>query len=298
MHLSRRHFMGQVRAACRRGAFRRSSQRCHARVASAHGGTVGTKPCQECLDMTARTAWFVKCRRAIPLALAHGRRSGAASVPAVDSRLRGKVDAPVTMIEYSDFTCGYCLKFFKETWPKIQASYVDTGKVRFLYKDYPRADQGPGLTAALAARCAGDQGTYWPMHDRLFSADGRLDADSYTQHAKAIGLNQAKFRQCLRDAPHVQSIFQDREEANSWGFRRDARVRPDAHHAAADHQRSGHCDSRRISVRGLCGGNREAALGAGVESQNKRVSRVTSSACQQRDSDHRLPVKEETALWG
>ena len=57
------------------------------------------------------------------------------------------------------------------------------------------------------------------MHDRLFSADGRLDADSYTQHAKAIGLNQSQFRQCLRDAPYVQAIFQDRQEANSWGFR-------------------------------------------------------------------------------
>jgi len=142
-----------------------------------------------------------------------------AGAPAVDSRMRGKVDAPVTMIEYSDFTCGYCLKFFKETWPRIQARYVETGKVRFLYKDYPRADQGPGLTAALAARCAGDQGAYWPMHDRLFSADGRLDADIYSQHAKTIGLNQSQFRQCLRDAPHVQAIFEDRQEANSWGFR-------------------------------------------------------------------------------
>ncbi len=142
----------------------------------------------------------------------------AASAPTVDNRMRGKMDAPVTLIEYSDFTCGYCLKFFKETWPKIQARYVDTGKVRFLYKDYPRADQGPGVTAALAARCAGDQGTYWPMHDRLFAADGRLDVDSYSQHAKAIGLDQAKFRQCLRDAPHMKAIFQDRDEANSWGF--------------------------------------------------------------------------------
>ncbi len=143
----------------------------------------------------------------------------AASGPTIDNRMRGQADAPVTMIEYSDFTCGYCLKFFKETWPKIQARYVETGKLRFLYKDYPRADQGPGLTAALAARCSGDQGKYWPMHDRLFAADGRLDADSYTQHAKAIGLDQSQFRQCLRDAPYVQAIFQDRQEANAWGFR-------------------------------------------------------------------------------
>lgn len=168
--------------------------------------------------MTPVTAWALRCGALCLLLLVIAGGAVAASAPAVDHRMRGKADAPVTLIEYSDFTCGYCLKFFKETWPKIQARYVETGKVRFLYKDYPRADQGPGVTAALAARCAGDQGTYWPMHDRLFAADGRLDADSYTQHAKAIGLDQSQFRQCLRDAPHVQAIFRDRDEANSWGF--------------------------------------------------------------------------------
>lgn len=137
----------------------------------------------------------------------------------VDQRIRGNVDAPVTMVEYSDFTCGFCLKFFQETWPRLQARYVNTGKVRFLYKDYPRADQGPGLAAAVAARCAGDQGAYWPMHDRLFAARARLDLEVFLQHAKAIGLDQAGFSQCLRDGRHVKAIFQDREEANSWGFR-------------------------------------------------------------------------------
>ena len=168
--------------------------------------------------MTLITAWLIRVGMGCLLLVLVAGAAVAASAPAVDHRMRGKADAPVTMIEYSDFTCGYCLKFFKETWPKIQARYVDTGKVRFLYKDYPRADQGPGVTAALAARCAGDQGTYWPMHDRLFAADGRFDVDSYSEHAKAIGLDQTKFRQCLRDAPHVQAIFQDRDEANAWGF--------------------------------------------------------------------------------
>ena len=168
--------------------------------------------------MTPVTAWLLRVGASCFLFLLVAGAALAASSPAIDHRMRGKADAPVTLIEYSDFTCGYCLKFFKETWPKIQARYVDTGKVRFLYKDYPRADQGPGVTAALAARCAGDQGTYWPMHDRLFAADGRLDVDSYSQHAKAIGLDQSQFRQCLRDAPHMQAIFHDRDEANSWGF--------------------------------------------------------------------------------
>ncbi len=145
--------------------------------------------------------------------------SAPASVAAPDIRLRGNVEAPVTLIEYSDFTCGYCLKFFRETWPRLQAKYVDTGKVRFLYRDYPRADQGPGLDAAVAARCAGDQGRYWAMHDRLFADGGRLDETTLTRHAKAIGLNQADFGQCLRTGRHVEQIFQDRQEANEWGFR-------------------------------------------------------------------------------
>ena len=136
----------------------------------------------------------------------------------VENRMRGQANAPVTLIEYSDFTCGYCLKFFRETWPRIQARYVDTGKVKFLYRDYPRADQGPGLDAALAARCAGGQGKYWAMHDRLFAEGGRIDQAVILRHAVAIGLTQATFERCLKEKSHVASIFEDREEANRWGF--------------------------------------------------------------------------------
>jgi protein-disulfide isomerase len=129
------------------------------------------------------------------------------------------MNAPVTLIEYSDFTCGYCLKFFKDTWPLIQARYVDTGKVRFLYRDYPRADQGPGLDAAIAARCAGAQGKYWAMHDRLFTEGGRLDKAAYLRHATALGLDQSAFERCVKDGRYTKSIFEDRFEANRWGFR-------------------------------------------------------------------------------
>ncbi|NGZ02419.1 MAG: hypothetical protein CV090_05140 [Nitrospira sp. WS238] len=132
--------------------------------------------------------------------------------------MRGQTNAPLTLIEYSDFTCGYCLKFFKDTWPRIQARYVDTGKVRFLYRDYPRADQGPGVDAATAARCAGAQGKYWAMHDRLFAEGGRLDKQVYLRHTSAIGLNQPAFERCLSDGRYNKSIFEDRQEANRWGF--------------------------------------------------------------------------------
>jgi protein-disulfide isomerase len=135
-----------------------------------------------------------------------------------DGRIRGRVDAPVTLIEYSDFTCGYCVKFFRDTWPKLQARYVETGKLRFVYRDYPRADRGAGVEAAVAARCAGAQGHYWAMHDRLFGEGGRLDSGAFRGYAKAIGLDQAAFFQCFEERRYLESIFQDRQEANRWGF--------------------------------------------------------------------------------
>lgn len=135
-----------------------------------------------------------------------------------DGRAQGKTDAPLTLIEYSDFTCGYCLKFFKETLPKLQATYIDTGKVRFVYRDYPRADRGVGVEAAVAARCAGAQGRYWAMHDRLFGEGSRLDSGSFKSAAKSMGLDQAEFGKCFDERRHLESIFQDRREANRWGF--------------------------------------------------------------------------------
>jgi len=133
-----------------------------------------------------------------------------------DGRLRGDPAAPVTLIEYSDFTCGYCVKFFRETWPRLYDRYVKTGKVRFQYRDYPRDPEGPAMTGAIAARCAGDQGKYWEMHDRLFT--GGIEVDTLAAHAKAIGLNQPAFAACLRDAPHRRAILQDKADGALIGF--------------------------------------------------------------------------------
>jgi protein-disulfide isomerase len=135
-----------------------------------------------------------------------------------DVRIRGQANAPVTLIEYSDFTCGYCVKFFKQTWPRIQARYVDTGKVRFIYRDFPRGDQGSGVDAAMAARCAGVQGQYWAMHDRLFAEGGHLGKPVYLRHAAALSLDQPAFERCVNEGRYTKAIFEDRQEANQWGF--------------------------------------------------------------------------------
>ncbi|WP_447974563.1 DsbA family protein [Nitrospira sp. Kam-Ns4a] len=136
-----------------------------------------------------------------------------------DGRSRGNPQAPVTIIEYSDFTCGFCLKFFRETWPKLLATYIETGRVRFIYRDYPRAAQGPAVEAALAARCAGDQGQYWSMHDQLFGNGARVGPADLLRYAKAVRLNLAAFTRCLEERRYVEAIFQDREEGVDVGFR-------------------------------------------------------------------------------
>ena len=161
--------------------------------------------------------WFRTTAGGLLLFLVQLTQAGAGSVTD-DGRIRGRADAPITLIEYSDFTCGYCTKFFRETWPRLQAKYIETGKVRFVYRDYPRADQGVGVDAAVAARCAGAQGRYWPMHDRLFSGGGRLDSGSFKGYAKMIGLDQTAFAKCFDERQYLESIFQDRQEANRWGF--------------------------------------------------------------------------------
>lgn len=162
--------------------------------------------------------WFYTVTGAFLLAFVQLVEAGGSAMTE-DGRIRGRADAPITLVEYSDFTCGYCAKFFQETWPRLQAKYIDTGKVRFMYRDYPRADQGIGVDAAVAARCAGAQGRYWPMHDRLFSERGRLDPGSFKGYAKAMGLDQTAFAKCFDERQFLESIFQDRHEANRWGFR-------------------------------------------------------------------------------
>jgi protein-disulfide isomerase len=169
------------------------------------------------LVAVASLLWFKRDTSVMESAAAVGRPEPSADrLWQPDGRTRGNPKAPVTLIEYSDYTCGYCAKFFRDTWPRLREKYVDTGKVRLLYRDYPRDPDGPAMTAAIAARCAGDQGRYWDMHDRLFA--GRIEMDVLQAHARTIGLNQPAFAACLRDAPHRQAILQDKADGMRIGF--------------------------------------------------------------------------------
>ncbi|HNP28964.1 MAG TPA: DsbA family protein [Nitrospirales bacterium] len=135
-----------------------------------------------------------------------------------DDVVRGDPKAPITLLEYSDFTCGFCEKFFHETFPKLLSEYIETGKVRFVYRDFPRG-MGSPLRAADAARCAGEQNAYWPMHDRLFNSGGQLAPDHLKQYAKELNLQEEQFSECLASHRYMEDIEKDLRDAGSLGIR-------------------------------------------------------------------------------
>jgi protein-disulfide isomerase len=124
-----------------------------------------------------------------------------------DGPSQGSPDAPVILIEFSDYQCPYCKRQVDATLPLIIERYVATGKVRYVFKDFPLEALHPqALRAAAAAHCAGDQGRYWEYHDALFGDQATLAEEDLMRHARALGLDQSRFRNCLDSGTHVQRI--------------------------------------------------------------------------------------------
>ncbi|HQV68456.1 MAG TPA: DsbA family protein [Thermoflexales bacterium] len=136
----------------------------------------------------------------------------------------GNANAKVTIIEYSDFQCPYCLSFHQQTYQKIIDQYVKTGKVKLAYKQMPIASIHPMATpAAIASECAADQGKFWEYHDTLFNklGAGQLDvkAESLTTYAKSLGLDTDKFQSCLKDGAAQARVTSDTQEGAKIGVR-------------------------------------------------------------------------------
>src|SRR5665647_213785 len=96
----------------------------------------------------------------------------------------GKSDAPLTMVEFTDYQCPFCGRFEATTFPEIKKNYIDTGKLRLIMRDMPLEGLHPfAMKAAQAVHCAGDQGKFWEMKDLLFKNQNKLDADSLNGYA-------------------------------------------------------------------------------------------------------------------
>ena len=111
---------------------------------------------------------------------------------------KGSPDAPVTIVEFSDFQCGFCRKFWKDTLPRIEEKYIRSGTVRFVYRHLAILGP-PSVQAAIAAECAHEQGRFWPYHDRLFSSAGlfAFTTGNLKRYAEELRLDASRFNSCL-----------------------------------------------------------------------------------------------------
>jgi protein-disulfide isomerase len=142
----------------------------------------------------------------------------------LDAMILGSAGAPVTRVEFSDYQCPYCRQHALDTLPQILETYVDTGQVRYIYRDFPLPSHAHAQQAAEAARCAGAQGAYWEMHERLFTeqdewADQENEAGSvpFATYAVELGLDGEAFQECLASGAFAEQVGQDQAEGRDAG---------------------------------------------------------------------------------
>ncbi len=151
----------------------------------------------------------LKARTAVAFALAPPRLA----VEPVGAS-RGPAGAPVTIVEFCEFQCPYCRRV-QPTLGQVLARYGN--RVRLVYRHYPLARHADAKKAAEAVECAGEQGKFWPLHDRLFANQARLAVADLKAHARAVGVNGAAFDACLDSGKHAPRWQKDLAEAESYG---------------------------------------------------------------------------------
>lgn len=139
---------------------------------------------------------------------------------AEDQPFIGEEDAPVTLVEFSDYRCGFCQKFHKETYPLIKEKYIDTGKLKFVYRDYLLGYSGD-YEAALVAECTRDQDgdeAFFKMHDYIFNTIGDgFNLETYTAYAEELGLDGKELERCVEDEEFKDDIYDDIAAGKSVG---------------------------------------------------------------------------------
>ncbi|MEN3339966.1 MAG: hypothetical protein V7647_3642 [Acidobacteriota bacterium] len=165
-------------------------------------------------EMKTQQAAMERDLQAIKSILQEAQAQGGGGDPFVSKTIaigneptRGSASAKITLVEVSDYHCPFCRRQTLQTLPQLLNDYVNTGKVKYVFVDYPIAQLHPdALQAHIAAACAGDQGKYWQMHDSLFTNPPARDASQLTAQAKSLGLDETKFGSCLSAGVHAPAI--------------------------------------------------------------------------------------------
>lgn len=133
-------------------------------------------------------------------------------------QMLGAPNAPVTMVEFTDYQCPFCQRFHSASFPELKKNYIDTGKVRFYSRDLPLDFHPNAFRAAEAARCAGEQGQFWRLRDMLASNPSKLAAEQILGYAEGIQLDMAKFKACVESGKYKKSIEDDVKAAQMLGI--------------------------------------------------------------------------------
>jgi protein-disulfide isomerase len=131
----------------------------------------------------------------------------------------GRDDAPVTVVEFTDYQCPFCRRFETDSFAKLKTEYIDTGKVRFVSRDLPLDFHPNAPAAAMAARCAGDQHKFWEMRDAMMLDTATdLGPDSILKYGQKTNLDMTAFRGCLSDKKYTDAIKKDTADAGALGI--------------------------------------------------------------------------------
>jgi protein-disulfide isomerase len=123
------------------------------------------------------------------------------------SPFKGQSGARVTVVEFSDYQCPFCARHVRETLVALEAEYISTGKVKYVFQDFPIASIHPqAVKAHEAAHCAGEQGKYWQMHQTLFRSQKAHAASDLRGHAEALRLDADRFQNCLDDSRYIPAV--------------------------------------------------------------------------------------------
>lgn len=134
-------------------------------------------------------------------------------VPLDDDPVLGSPDAPVTIIEYSEYLCPFCQRFVLETMPRIEEEYIDTGLVKLIFRDFPVHGQS-AVAMAMVAECAADQGKFWEMHMFLWERTEQWSQSedilaTFQGYADELGMDSEEFTTCLTEGRTVDRIIED-----------------------------------------------------------------------------------------
>ncbi len=140
-----------------------------------------------------------------------------------DDPFIGDENAPITVIEFTDYQCPFCARHFTQTYSQIKKNYIDSGKVKYVSRDFPLSFHPFAQKASEASECADDQGKFWEMHDKLFDAQaawsGSADATiTFKQYAADIGLDVPDFTSCLDTDKYKDEVIKDQADGSASGI--------------------------------------------------------------------------------